>query len=478
MQINFLNQYYKARASDQNATDLVNMYLDIDNQDVTDAYKYGGKPKDHGKYTVTAYPTPGKVTFNTGSGSVVREVFEHRGVFYAVLDNKFYSYSSNGTRTERGTLSTSSGNVQLCSISNQIIIVDGTSIYNYNTDTLVFSTVTDPDAPSSPITCAAQNEMVLVSSANSLVIAGSDIADATSWSPLSFGSKTTSGDYIQKLVAVKSRIAVIGSYSTEIWYNNGAATFSFALVDGAVLPYGLAAFKSAISTNGSLIMLAQSKEGGLTVQMVKDEGISKISTSAIDWQINQLTTTSDATAYSYEKIGHKFYVLTFPTEAVTFTYDMTTGIWFTQNSYINGAYTREISSCGAYCYGKFLVGAYNSGTIYALSDNTYTENGAQIQRRITTPPAYAEGKKVFLDKLQIDTQNDIGSNKTVTMEISYDSGHTFANSYTGTIPDAGGRMYWTRLGMTQDAFVIRLTTTMNANFIVLGAWADISKGIH
>jgi hypothetical protein len=76
MKINFLNQYFKSKASDNNASDLLNMYLEED--------------KDLGKYKIIALPTPGKTVFNSDSGSVVRGGIEHQGVAYFVVDNKFY----------------------------------------------------------------------------------------------------------------------------------------------------------------------------------------------------------------------------------------------------------------------------------------------------------------------------------------------------------------------------------------------------
>lgn len=480
MIINLLNEYYKSRSIDQNNADLVNMYLEIENKDVLQQNIKGGLTTAHPKYKIIAYPSPGKTVFNSGSGSVVRGMIENRGVLYAVIDNTLYSYDSAGTRTSRGTLSTSTGQVEISAIPGQLEIIDGTSIYNYNTGTTAFTTVSDPDAPSNPLTMATQDSTVLISSNNAVTIYGSDIADGTSWSALSFGSKTTTSDYIVKLQAFKSRIWIFGTYESEIWYNNGASTFSFAIVQGSSFPYGCAAKNSVAHGQDAIYLLAQSKKGGLTILSANESGMIPTPNQGIIKQINDLvnagTTISDAVGYCYMKNGHEFYILNFPTAGVSFEYDITSDVWSSRMSYVSAAYTRDLGNCYAYCYGKHLVGAYNSGTIYYLDDTVYTENSTVMLKCIVTPPAYAEGKKLFFDRLQVDTEKGVGSNKSLTTSISYDSGHTYTDTYTDNLPDVGERLFWNRLGMTQDAFVVKLESTADAKFIVLGAIAEVHVG--
>jgi hypothetical protein len=463
--INFLTEYYKNRASDQHSGRLLNLYLEED--------------KANGKYPVIAFPTPGLSTFNSGSGSVVRGGIEHKGVAYFVVDNTFYSYASDGTRTSKGTLSTSTGNLpKMVSISNQIGFVDGSKIYIYNTDTNTFTTVSDADAPANPISITAQDGFFLVVGSNSIAVYGSDIADGTSYNALSFLNKNGS-DYVSAVVSNKELVYVLGTKTSDTWYNSGAATFSFEPVGlGGFFNYGCAAVKSVSRGMDTVIFLAQCPTGGYEVVMMEQYNPKVVSNRAINYQLSQLTTVSDAIGYCYKKSGHEFYVLTFPTDAVTFMYDMTTGIWSELQSYVSSTYTRHLSNCHVFCYGKNLVGAYNSGKIYYLDDSVYQDDGSQIKRQIITPPGYASGKKVFCDRLQVDMQTNVGSSLTVTLNVSKDSGQTYPTTYTNTIPSAGGRMYWNRLGMTQDAFVFDLSTTVNAKVCILGAQAEIRTGIH
>lgn len=546
MILNLLNEYFKNKSQDQNASDLLNMYLEGD--------------KHNGRYPVTAFPTPGLSTFNTDSGGVVRAGIEHRGTAYFVVDNVFYKYNSSGVRTFIATLDTITGPVSIATISNQIELVDGAFVYNYNTSTLVWTRVTtaittlnatfmagattltvvstagmligdniviqldsgvffyttivtvspfvistglpsiassgksviDVPTPAYPTYLWSQDEYFVISGLNSRAVYGSGISDGLSWNALSFNSKLGDGDFVAGLMSNKRYLYVLGQYQSDIWYNSGAATFSFEPIGpGSFFNIGIAASKSlartgtiggsdagSTSDQATVIFLGQNSTGGRQVVMLDQYKPVKVSNYAIDFQINNLTTVDDALGYCYTYNGHSFYVLTFPTELLTFMYDLTTGIWSELQSVVNSVDTRHISNCYVYCYGKHLVGVYNSGTISYFNDLVFQDNGAQIKRRVVSPPGFAENKKVFFDRLQIDFQRSVGNNLTVTVDISRDSGATYTSTYTGTIPASGGRVFWTRLGMTQDAFVVRLTFTANANFTVLGATAIIKTGIH
>jgi hypothetical protein len=474
MQINFLVEYYKSRALDQNQSRLLNLFLEIENQHIQDAYNTGGVYKQHGKYKITAYPTPGLLAFNTDTGSVVRGMFEKNNILYAVVDNKFNSYSSNGTKTNIGTLNTSTGMVEIVDITDQIMINDRTNCYLYVVSTGTFSTISDVDFPTTPQSISSQDEFFLVSQTNTNTIYGSDVANGASWNALSFASKTGQSDYVIKLVCDERRIFVLGDKTSEVWGNTGAPTFSFEPDTSVFFHYGCAARDSAVVCKGVLYFLSKSKDGGIEVLAIEGYQPKVISTFAITYQLNQLTTYSDAQAFCYTQNGHTFYELTFPTDGKTFLYDCTTTLWSELQS--NG--TRHQANCYAYCFGFQLVGDYQSGNLYYLDDATYQDNGVAIQREIITPPAYAEGKKIIVKKLQIDFQNNVGSNEAFTVDVSRDSGQTYSYTLTGNVPASGGRVFWTSLGMTQNSWVLRYRTTANAPIILLGATAEADIGIN
>src|ERR1019366_6222339 len=100
MQINLLNEDFVNRSQDNNATKLVNWYLEIENPTVLKSYETGGLKGQQGKYKVIAIPVPGKTLFsNQVSGTKVRVAIANQGIAYKVIGNTFYSFASNGTPT-------------------------------------------------------------------------------------------------------------------------------------------------------------------------------------------------------------------------------------------------------------------------------------------------------------------------------------------------------------------------------------------
>ena len=466
--INFLAEYYKVRASDQNQTRLLNMYLEA--EEITPQ----GTLKEFSKYKVTAYQKSGLLAFNSGTGSVGRAIFNKRGVLYAVVDNKLYSYNSAGTRTELGTLNTSTGQVEIVDINGQLLINDRTDAYTYTIASTTFATISDGDFPTTPQSACAQDEFFLVSSNNTATVNGSDVSDGTSWNALSFGSKTGSGDYVKKLISMERRVYVLGEITSEVWYNSGAATFSFEVDPSVFYHFGIAAADSATKYRNKLYLLAQTQSGGVQPLVLEGYQYKPIGTFATNYQINNLSDVTDAIGFCYEQNGHEFYELTFPTGNLTLLYDATSDSW----SEIEYDGDRSLITGVAYCFGKVLVCVRNSGKIYQLDPDTFTDGGTSITRELISAPAYGLGKKSRIHKLQLDFQTGIGSNPSFTVDVSRDSGQTYPIQLTGTVPDAGGRVFWTSLGQTQNAWVLRYRCTANADVALLGALAEAELGVH
>src|ERR1700676_1668229 len=93
--INLLTPMFLSKSIDENAGQLVNLYLNEDN--------YSGKSQ------VVAYPTPGVGAAWATIASPLRAQYFMHGVLYAVGGNTLYSITSNGIATSLGTLNSSTG---------------------------------------------------------------------------------------------------------------------------------------------------------------------------------------------------------------------------------------------------------------------------------------------------------------------------------------------------------------------------------
>lgn len=462
MIVDFLTSSYETKAIDQNSSQLINWYL--------------VQEESNGRYQVVAYPTPGLIAFNSDSGSQVRGLWEHGGLLYAVVDNKFYSYASNGTRTERGTLTTSTGQVIFTSLLDEILLVDGTNGYHYTVSTTTFtSPIADADFPQTATSIASLDEFAIatVKDTNSFQISSN--GDGTNWDALDTAICSSNPDNIVRVIENNRELWFFGENSTEIWYNSGDA-FPFERIQGTYLEYGLAARNSVAKGGDNLFLLGKNSRGGIQVLSVSGYQVEIISNEALNYQINSYTTTSDAIGFVYNQEGHEFYVLTFPTELKTWVYDNKTKLWHQRQSYIGSSYTRWLANCSIYCYGKHLVGDYQSGKIYQLSNSTYTENGTAIRRILKTHPFSYEEKRYIINKFQVVFESAVGTNPTFDFEISRDGGRTFSTPVStslGSSTDYGKRLIFNRLGQCRNC-VFRVTTTMTDKPIILGAQATFT----
>ena len=242
--------------------------------------------------------------------------------------------------------------------------------------------------------------------------------------------------------------------------------------------HGCAARRSVTSCEEYIILLSKVASGGYQVIMINGYEIKPLGDPASDYQIAQMTTKSEAIGYCYKKDGHEFYDLTFPTDGKTITFDITTQISINRQSYIGSSYTRFLGQCSTFCYDKSLIGDYNSGKIYNQSTAVYSENGTAIRRMVVSPPIYFNNRRLFISKLLIEVETNVGSGKTFTVEKSVDSGRTWTTINTHTIGvDNNTRLYTNGLGSSRS-WRFRIITTMDANFILLVFQVECSLGIN
>jgi hypothetical protein len=186
----------------------------------------------------------------------------------------------------------------------------------------------------------------------------------------------------------------------------------------------------------------------------------RISTHAVEWQIQQYTDMSDAIGYTYQQDGHAFYVLVFPNADTTWVYDVSTQAWHERAGWTNGSFTRHRSNCQVAFNGEVAVGDFENGNIYAFDMSVYADDGA-IQKWLRSWRALPTGqnnlKRTAQHGLQLECESGVGLNlgqgedPEVMLRWSDDGGHTWSNenwAKMGKIGEYYRRVFWRRLGMT------------------------------
>ena len=283
----------------------------------------------------------------------------------------------------------------------------------------------------------------------------------TTIDPLYFASAEGSPDNLVTLIVDHREIWLFGTNSVEVWYDAGLPDFPMARIQGAFNEIGCLAAYSVAKLDNGLFWLGADARGNGVVYRSKGYSGERVSTHAVEWQIQQYPTLSDAVAYTYQQDGHSFYVLNFPTADTTWVYDVATGAWHERAGWDIGRFTRHRGNCQMNFNNEIVIGDYRSGQIYAYDLDVYDEAGT-IQKWLRSWRALPTGQndlnRTTQHSLQLDCQTGVGldgttqgTNPQVMLRWSDDGGHSWSNEHwksMGQIGRTGFRTIWRRLGMT------------------------------
>ena len=249
----------------------------------------------------------------------------HRGVLWEI--------NNAGVAVNRGTLLTTTGRVSMSDNGVQVMIVDGTYGYIYNTSTNAFTQITDGDFPANPLTVTYLGRRFVVNFNGSGRFYCSDIDNGLAWDALNFASAEVNPDPIAAIWTSNAQLALFGTKTTEFWGLSGAVDFPYSLIAGTATEWGLVSPWSLAKYDNTCIGLFRNELGQSMVGKLEGYAPRKISTPDLDAIINSYATVGDATAYSYMLGGHQMYVISFPSAGATWLYDGSTGFWSKLKSY-------------------------------------------------------------------------------------------------------------------------------------------------
>jgi hypothetical protein len=364
----------------------------------------------------------------------------------------------------------------------QLFIAANGPGYIYNNTTNVFQQITDPDFPGA-VTVGYLDGYFVFNEPNSQRIWITALLDGLSVDPLDFVSAEGSPDDVTGIIVDHREVWVLGTNSVEVWYNAGTVDFPLQRIQGAFNEIGCISPYSLAKLDNGVFWLGSDARGKGIVYRANGYTGTRISTHAVEWQIQQYNDISDAVAYTYQQDGHAFYVLIFPSANTTWVYDVATQAWHERAGFANGQFTRHRSNCQMAFNNEIVVGDFQTGNIYAFDLEDYSDNG-QIQKWYRTWRALPTGqnnfKRTAQHSLQLNCESGVGlnlgqgSNPQVMLRWSDDGGHTWSNEHwapIGQIGAYGRRTFWRRLGMTlklRDR-VYELSGTDPVKIAIMGA---------
>jgi hypothetical protein len=397
MQTPILGSAYVARSVNAADSRMVNLFPEV--------------VPEGGKQPAFLSRCPGlSLRYTIGTGPI-RGMWTLAGNLYVVSGGTFYRVSSAGVTTALGSVF-GSGPVSMADNGAQIMIAADPAGYIYNISTGVYAQIVDPDYPGGSVVGFLDGYFVFIEP-NSQRIWVTSLLDGTSVDPLDFVSAEGDPDNIVSMIIDHREVWVFGENSTEVWYNAGLSDFPLVRIQGAFNELGCVARYSVAKMNNQIYWLGKDDRGHGIVYQANGYMGQRISTHAIEWQIQQYGTLSDAIAFTYQQDGHSFYVITFPSVGKTWAYDAVTGAWHERAGWSNGQWIRHRAATQVFFNGTVLVGDYQTGAIYAYNLDEYTDNGAP-QRWLRSWRALPTGentlRRTAQHALQLDCETGVGLN--------------------------------------------------------------------
>ena len=481
----FVGGAYEAASITQDDQALINWYPE------TDPTKSARSVLDPNaeRGVIALYPTPGLMSKAQLVSSEVRGLHTIPGgmTLLAVCGNHLYSVDTSFNATQVGNLYSSTGPVGIADNGVAAYITDGSYRYSYIWGTNTFAVMTD--GPFLGGNCADEvDNYIVYSRPNSNEWGCTNVGDIISGA-LNLGSKIGSSDNIVAIISDHRQVLLLGERTSERWIDVGSFPFPFAIIPGTSMQHGCQAQNSVARLGEGIAFLALDDRGQATVVTWGAAASQpvRISTFAIENAIQGYAVTSDAVAYTYTQSGHEFYVLTFPTADVTWVYDLASQMWHKRAwRDTNGIYHRHRSNCATPFNGDIIVGDFQNGTLYALSQTDYTDDGDPLPcvrrcRHITS-----DLNRQFFNSLQIQFQPGVGiqsgqgSDPSFLIRWSNDGGFTWGNDHIVKIGQVGQYKYRTikrRMGYARDR-VYEVVVTDPVYRVIVSAELKASAGAN
>jgi hypothetical protein len=471
--VGFIGPSYKLNSVNVDCQRCINLYPELDELGT-------GKEKE----IASLVGTPGLTLLQTiGLGPIRGMHRSSDGQFFVASGNKLYQVSSLWATTELGTLNSSTGHVSMADNGVTLMVVDEPSAYTVILSTLVFAQVTDPDyLGASQVTYQDGYFIFLEPDSGSFFISG--LADVT-FDALDIGTAEGLPDNLISIISDHRDLWLLGEKSIEVFFNSGNSDFPFERIQGAFIEHGCAAKNSVQKMNNSVYWLGSDDKGSGMVFQAKGFQPQRISTHAVEQAIQSYSDISDAVAWTYQENGHHFYVLNFPSADTTWVFDSSTNLWHERVFLNQGQFERHRADCHAFVFDTHVVGDYETGKIYELSSDVYSDNGAEIARERVSPHLSEDLVRMFYDTFQLDIQSGVGldgtqqgTNPQAMLQFSDDGGHSWSNekwASLGKIGQTKARAIWRKLGASRDrVFKVRITDPVKV--VLIGADLGLMKG--
>ena len=439
-----------------------------------------------GKTRQALYPVPGLPTWSTPGTGAGRAFFGEDGRLFGLFGAELFELASNGTATARGTVAFNSdpGTIHTNGeAGDELLVVSGGRTYIFDLGTLTLTAVM------TGVTDVVMGDYVdsffLALTGAGLRI--SEAYDGLTWDAGQLAARSKASDPWRAMKVVNQDIYLIGEKTGEVWYNAGLSTFPFSYRPGSFFHTGIEAPWSLHAFGASLAWLGRSENGSGRVFWLNGYTPNRISNHAVEWAIasyQETSTISNAIAWSYEALGHEFYVLQFPSVDATWIYDSTTRQWHERARWDGtlGEWRMYRPRFHMDIFDRRLVTDGEAGRIYRLSYDHHTDiDGTELRRLRKSPHLASENRLQTYDSFEVEVERGVGTvegqgvDPQLMMRLSRDGGKTWTPERwagLGKMGEYGQRVRWPQCGRGRDV-VFEVSGTDPVPMRLGGAYLEV-----
>lgn len=361
----------------------------------------------------------------------IRGLHDVEGKLFAVSGSQLYQINNAGVAIPRGSVP-GVGRVSmahnLVNGGNQLLVVNGSAGYVYNTATTGFEKVTDDGYPGSAVVDFMDGFLVGVDPFGRFLF-HSDLADALGYNTLDRFDAETAPDPTVGMIVNHQEVWAFGARTIDVFGNTGAATGTFQNKGVSITKGCVAKFTPAIIDSGAA-WLGHDR----VVYHARGYDPVRISTRAIEVALSQapLTAIQQAFSFVWEDRGHSVYYLTVPGYQ-TWGYDFSTGLWHRRASHndMTGVGGRWRINDLVHSNGRWIGGDFQNGRLYVLDWDYMREGCEELVRERVSAVLHNDADKFTIDCLQLDF--DTGGPETECVEFPYQPA---GPQISGEAPDA------------------------------------------
>lgn len=448
------------------------------------------------KAPVIARRAPGirLLTEGFAPGTSARGLHVGMGYLWAVIGESLTRVSEAGEVTMGYVAVPGTDNVSMADNGSQLIIACDAGAYVWS-NSMGIGRITDADFLGAT-SVAVLDDYAIFSQAGSQTFQYSAIGDAFDIDGLDFATAEGKSDPLVGHIVDRRRLFMLGTETTEIWYNSGDADNPFQRVPEGFVELGCAGKRAFTRNELGVFMLASDR----TVRQWVGNGWGRISQHGVEQALGRYGTISDCKAFTYTHDGHIFVAFRFGAEGATWVYDCTTTEWH-ERSTPAGLYTGTTYSASSDGNWRVVDAVTRRGTTYALDglfprlgvmdSGVYTEWASEVFPQTRSPvvseftfaPVYVNNRPVYHRELEIVMETGVGTTSVSNPQIRLQYRDSEGNGQWTEAPSrslgAEGnrrlRVRWHRLGYARDR-VYRLIVSDAVKVVLVDAQLEAEIG--